>query len=232
MKKRVLIILLIFVSCFNTISFAERDSGDEYVYTLEELEQLKKETNKILAIIKSNKELKWSSIDRYARVPVRRFEQENFYYCGPATVKQTMDSVTGYSESQSYYARKIGTSDKGTDFKDLAAYLRRNAHNNNSGYEELYVYEDIESIDYSYWLERIYYCLHSKQKPPVLDVYGFTPTSTGHFINIDIIDVRGSIQEVRVVDPNNDRRYGGTKWYDANEVYRKNIGQFKHHALW
>lgn len=232
MKKIVLITLLIFVSCFNSISLAERDSGNEYVYTLEELEQLEKETNKILAIIKSNKELKGSSIDRYARVPVTRFEQEYFYYCGPATVKQTMDSVTGYSESQSYYARKIGTTEDGTNFDDLAAYLRRNAQNNNSGYEELYVYEDIESIDYSYWLERIYYCLHNKQKPPVLDVYGFTPTSTGHFINIDIIDVRGSSQEVRVVDPNNDRRYGGTKWYDANEVYRKNIGQFKHHALW
>lgn len=42
MKKSILIILLIFVSCFNSIAFAERDSGDEYVYTLEELEQLKK----------------------------------------------------------------------------------------------------------------------------------------------------------------------------------------------
>lgn len=232
MKKRVLIIMLIFISCFNTISLAERDSGNEYVYTSEELEQLEKETNKILAIIKSNKELKGSSIDRYARVPVRRFEQEYDNYCGPATVKQTMDSVTGYSESQSYYARKIGTTDDGTDFNDLADYLRRNAHNNYPGYEESYVYEDIESIDYFYWIERIYYCLHNKQKPPVLDVYRFTPTSSGHFINIDIIDVRGSIQEVRVVDPNNDRRYGGTKWYDANEVYTKNKDHKKHHALW
>lgn len=232
MKKSILIILLIFVSCFNSIAFAERDSGNGYVYTLEELEQLEKETNKILEIIKSNKELRAPSVDRYARVSVRRFEQEYFNYCGPATVKQTMDSVTGYSESQSYYARRIGTTKDGTDFDDLAAYLRRNAHNNNSGYEESYVYEDIESIDYSYWLERIYYCLHNKQKPPVLDVYGFTPTSTGHFINIDIIDVRGSIQEVRVVDPNNDRRYGGTKWYDANEVYTKNKNHKKHSALW
>lgn len=232
MKKRVLIILLIFASCFNTISFAERDSGDEYVYTLEELEQLEKETNKILAIIKSNKELRGSNVDRYARVPVRRFEQEYDNYCGPATVKQTMDSVTGYSESQSYYARKIKTNKDGTDFDILAAYLRRNAHNNKPGLEESYVYEDIESIDYYYWLERIYYCLHNKQKPPVLDVYKFTPTSTGHFINIDTIDVRGLIQQVRVVDPNNDRRYGGSMWYDANFVFTSNINHSKHHALW
>lgn len=206
--------------------YAEKYDADVYKYSQRELEQIKVERKNKLQKIEQEVKPYGSDIDMYARVNVPCFTQIETNYCGPAVVKQTMESVVGRSESQYYYAEKIGTTGAGSSFSDIASYLRENARNSFPDY----VYEEIGS--YLYWVESIHYCLDRKRKPPVLDVYGFAPGSTGHYINIDIIDIRHDRHDIRVVDPNYDRRYGGYVWYDAHEVYKKNKQHMLSSALW
>lgn len=225
-NSKVLILALVMFAFFANVVRAEINSGVGYVHSKEEVEQIQEERVYKMEKIKSSQQLRAFDNDFYARVNVTLFVQEKDYYCGPATVKQTMNSVKGWSESQDFYATVIKTTDGGTDYDVLAKYLRYNATNQFPDY----TYEKIDS--YRYWMESVRYCLDRKRKPVVLDVTGFAPGSTGHFINIDIIEVKGREQRVRVVDPNNDRRYGGYVWYDAYDVYQKNLRHSKSRALW
>lgn len=51
--------------------------------------------------------------------------QENDYYCGPATVKSVVSKITGSSNTQSYYASLLGTTDAGTVMENIDDVLNR-----------------------------------------------------------------------------------------------------------
>lgn len=58
---------------------------------------------------------------RTLSVPV--YTQETNYYCGPATTKQTMQYLTGKSDSQTTIAKAMGTTKNGTDGTRIVSYL-------------------------------------------------------------------------------------------------------------
>lgn len=54
------------------------------------------------------------------------FRQQNRYYCGPATTKQTLHYITGSSPTQDTLANALGTTSQGTDGTRIVTYLNNN----------------------------------------------------------------------------------------------------------
>ena len=54
------------------------------------------------------------------------FRQQNRYYCGPATTKQTLHHIIGSSPSQDALANALGTTTDGTDGTRIVSYLNDN----------------------------------------------------------------------------------------------------------
>ena len=157
----------------------------------------------------------------YKVVSVTPFLQENSYYCGPATVKQTINAINGSSESQSAYASKLGTTTSGTDMTRIAPVL------NAAQSKKQYVYRNFS--DMNFWLSYGKWALNAGV-PAVLDINttnvpAFPYRTTGHFINLsglnmDSNDGSGTTNQALVTDP-----FGpgfGNKWYYVTNVYQAN----------
>ncbi len=72
------------------------------------------------------------------------YAQEESYYCGPATLKQTTQYLNGKSESQSTIATTVGTTSKnGTEVSKMVDYLISNTTN---AYADLWWYKDKASF--------------------------------------------------------------------------------------
>ena len=71
---------------------------------------------------------------------VPTYQQEQNYYCGPASVKETLHFINGSSLSQSQYASDMGTNTSGT-----YVYQIRNELNNKQS-AHTYTYEDISTV--------------------------------------------------------------------------------------
>lgn len=162
----------------------------------------------------------------YRVVSVTPFLQENSYYCGPATVKQTLHSVNGSSSSQSSYASRLGTTTSGTDMTKIPAVL------NSDQNETYYVYSTFSDINT--WLSYSKWSLN-KGVPAILDINTsgisqFPYTSSGHFVNLSGLDLDendggGTTNRALITDP-----YGpgfGNNWYYVTNVYQANRNHFR-----
>jgi len=78
-------------------------------------------------------------------ISVTGFEQERNYWCGPATTKQVLHFLNGSSQTQTYYAGKLGTTTDGTDFSLIDDVL------NNHQTKNTYVYSDYDSTEFLSW---------------------------------------------------------------------------------
>lgn len=61
---------------------------------------------------------------------VKYYKQETSYYCGPATVYQTLKYINGSSESQDDIADALGTTEDGTDGSNIPPYLNEQQSEN------------------------------------------------------------------------------------------------------
>ena len=53
------------------------------------------------------------------------YKQENGYYCGPATCKQTIKYINGSAKSQSAIAKSIGTTSAGSALPNMKNYVNK-----------------------------------------------------------------------------------------------------------
>lgn len=90
-----------------------------------EEEQLKNEENKKKAQLElENLVLPLSTSSRILDIPT--YQQERYYWCGPANIKQVIQYMTGSSDSQSTYASSMGTnSSDGTYVYKMANELNK-----------------------------------------------------------------------------------------------------------
>lgn len=207
------------------------DSGTD----LDRLEQVIKESKALL----EEKELSFKSeigdlerADNYdfdyktCRVPV--FEQINSYYCGPATVKQVLDYINGYSSSQSSYAGRLGTTTSGTDMTAIPPIINSDIGRN------WYIYTTFRS--FSQWFNCVQSSINSDY-PAILDidtryVRAFPYNSSGHFVNVSGYDIYDdlNIHDVRITDP-----WGpglGNRWYESYDVYNANSDHWRSAIIW
>lgn len=68
-------------------------------------------------------------------IQVPCYKQETRYWCGPATVKQTLQYLKGSSPSQSALAKALGTTTSGTSIYAIQKYL--NNHQNKNTYVQM-----------------------------------------------------------------------------------------------
>ena len=187
--------------------------------------------------------LKWKNIEQMKKrsapstvsytLDVPTFQQEKNYYCGPATVKQTIHFLNGSSNSQSFYAgendlnnsNKLGTTSNGTDMTRIAPVLR---------YYTGADYNYVSIGTYNNWCEQIIGAL-STGLPPIIDintknVSAWPYSTSGHFLNISGYSSNPYTISVRVTDPF--EKGLGNHWYSGTVVYQANNNHFRQAMIW
>ncbi|MFD2670350.1 C39 family peptidase [Marinicrinis sediminis] len=163
---------------------------------------------------------------------VPSFEQETYYWCGPATVKQVLDSINGSSNSQSYYANELGTTTSGTVFSLVDDIL------NDHQTDTTYVYTDFQSNEYNTWESIMMAAVDLFYVPAVLDLK-ITPSNmplytsnvAGHILNNSGYDISDSNnKKIRLTDPFDQGGRGvtiGNVWHPMEGVWNANQAHFR-----
>lgn len=162
----------------------------------------------------------------YMDLSVPICKQINGYYCGPATVQQTIKFYKGSAPEQTTLAAQLGTTTAGTDMTKISGVL-----NANLGYNQ---YSMITIGTESDWTNKITYAL-SINKPVVIDIkaspaLGWLYRTEGHFLNVSGYNRGVSPSQVKVTDPN--ANCLGEYWYPASTVYAVNNAHFRRAMIW
>lgn len=159
--------------------------------------------------------------------------QETRYYCGPATVQQTMKFNMGsaFTATQSEIAYDIGTTSAGSDLEPMLDYIFENTTHGFRGYLIAYM----PSIDdMQYMIASTTYFYHGTPIARIVfDRGGSWPYSSGgHFLNVSGYDygnmsnAESPSNEVRLTDPFIqwiDPTSNGTYWVELNELHTATI---------
>ncbi|WP_059171973.1 C39 family peptidase [Bacillus sp. FJAT-27445] len=164
----------------------------------------------------------------YKVLSVPSYQQETSYWCGPATVKQVLQYLTGTSKTQSNYASELGTTRDGTDFTRIDDILNKYQNMNT------YVYASIG--DYASWTSKTNYGIQNNY-PAVLDLKitsqympKYTTPVEGHILNVSGYDSRTSPVQMRLTDPFDQGGRGvtlGNVWHPHRGVYDANNAHFR-----
>lgn len=240
-KKFVLTILTITVllGANNLVALANETSGPtggmvpptEVILTNEErIEQIENDSD----LTEEQKEEMifkiTSDIAPYAFSPkhlgVRYFKQKNEYFCGPATVYQTLYYFNKTSPSQDTIGTALGTTEAGTDGSRIPDYL--NEHQNEVNYT-------IVSIDNASTFRNKVDMAMNNDYPVVLRVKfdsssAFGYNTNGHFLNLG--GQTAGATRYEMVDPYYGYSAGpnSSEYYIPYEdVYQAVIDHFAHH---
>lgn len=165
------------------------------------------------------------------------YKQQNSYYCGPATTKQSLQYLKGTSPSQSTIASSLGTTTSGTDGTKIVEYLNNNQSSN--------YYVIVEPTSQSAMESTIYSGLTNFNAPPILRVkitsgqvstqhpQSWYYTTNGHFMNISgQYTVNGSTI-YQVTDPYIEYKASsitsGKYRINSSAVYTSTMNHFAHH---
>lgn len=162
----------------------------------------------------------------YMSLDVPTCEQINSYYCGPATVQQTVKFYKGSAPSQDAIASQLGTTTAGTDMTRISGVV-----NNLLGYTQ---YSLIAIGTQSDWANKVTYAL-SVKKPVIIDIKaesgsGWPYTTNGHYMNVSGHDRSSSAARVKVTDPW--KLNLGSRWFDESLVYKVNNAHFRQAMIW
>lgn len=208
------------------VAFAVESLGDRYLPERDEVYVQTEEDSYLLMDKMTDMAGTRSYIEgTYNVIGVPVFEQEEDWYCAPATVKQILHYLNGTSDSQLSYATTLGTDENtGTNMTLIDDLLRDESSEN-------YVYYEI--ADYDHWISKVIDGIDNG-KPAVLDINtvgisAFPYHYAGHYVNTSGYDFRfGS--KVRITDPWTDGL--GNRWYDADDVYDANMAQWRQAMIW
>lgn len=140
------------------------------------------------------------SFSPYKFLSVTTFNQETYYYCGPATLKQTTHYLNGYSSSQSIIANAVGTtSSNGTEASEMVSYLNEKTTH---PYASLWWYANqtaFENTIVSTINEEIPVVLHMSSSRSDVGDGKWPYTTSGHYMNIHAYSSGGTT--LYVTDP-------------------------------
>ncbi len=169
-------------------------------------------------------------------IAVTGYKQETSYWCGPATVKQVLGAINGSSESQTYYAGKLGTTKDGTDFSLVDDIL------NNHQSAVSYIYQSLSSTEYETW-KSIMILSIDWGNPAVLDLRItpqnmplYTSSVEGHILNTsgyNLLDSKN--KRLRLTDPYDQGGRGvtiGNIWHPFDGVWAANQAHFRKAVIW
>lgn len=220
------ILIIAMVMMFSNIVNADSVKGDRIVSKDYEISEEEQQLNnqKIEAM---NKWL-FSRISgsAYINLDVPTCPQEKSYFCGPATVQQTLKFYKSSVPSQSNLAKQLGTTTDGTILSNIPGVL-----NNNLGYKQ---YSKVAIGTQTDWINKVTYSL-SIDKPVILDIKavsgsGWSYTTAGHYLNVSGYDRRTSTHKTKITDPYQ-KKLGNT-WYKTSLVYKVNNAHSLKMMIW
>ena len=173
------------------------------------------------------------SLNKYGQQtrPVSNYKQETSYWCGPASVRQSLsfhktDSGSGTGlPSQTTLAKKIGTTTSGSVTTGMVSAL--------NGYDGVfgsvsYLASDITdtSNPYESFVNRIGTMLRSiavnPTAPIILTQTKYIPRYNGassrHYMTVSGINDNASPMQMRSVDPNYNSAYYGVRWENVGST--------------
>lgn len=163
-------------------------------------------------------------------------EQQNDYYCGPATV-QIIDDYWGAAATQGTIAAYMGTTSSGTDFTKVDDALR---HFTGRGYAYHTCASDSDLVS------SVVYGLVTRSNPVATDlnIVGsemdhYVYSHSGHIVTIEAYDSRYSPATVRLDDPYDEagsRAGGGDtlghKTYPVSQITDAVMRHFRHAVVY
>lgn len=228
--KKILFILLMLLSVFSTVNVTQAtvfngdmtiEEGADISVSNEE-HKLNEEKLQAMNVWLSSR----VSGASYMNLAVPTCQQETNYYCGPATVQQTLKFHMNSVPSQTVLANQLGTTTDGTDMTKISGVL-----NNNLGYTQ---YSLISIGTQTDWINKVTYAL-SINKPVILDIKatsnsGWPYTTAGHFLNVSGYDRRTTTAKTKITDPWIGKL--GDTWYNTSTVYAVNNAHFRQAMIW
>ncbi|PHS29677.1 MAG: hypothetical protein COA82_12525 [Alkaliphilus sp.] len=232
MKKIIFALCSLIILSFTSIGLAgtsDLNNVNNFTHTISEDEILENERR--MEEHKNNMLQFNQSFFKSLSVPI--FEQETSYYCGPATVKQTLQFINANSSSQSVYAGRLGTKrGVGTNLDNIRILLNTDQSRRNYISTVVSSEFDFQTKQELALRANVPTILHIKAK--TTDGWKYD-TSGGHFLNgsglnyhYDVVPMhmmeRSSITEsyvfskIKVTDPWGEGL--GNTWYNTRTVYK------------
>ncbi|MFJ7953979.1 C39 family peptidase [Lysinibacillus sp. NPDC096418] len=151
------------------------------------------------------------------------FKQAYSYYCGPATVKQTLQFINGSSNTQDTIASGIGTTTDGSNLANMVTYINKNQSKHS------YMVHSSPDEDLIRGIPE--YAVRNGS-PAILRLKiakggNWTYTSSGHYMNMSGYSNYG--KSIRVTDPYIgwvNASSTGSYWVTSNEIYTATNNHF------
>ena len=158
-------------------------------------------------------------------IAVPYYKQQNSYYCGPATTRQTVSFIKGSASSQSVIATAIGTTTAGSDLTPMKNYL------NNVQSRNAYVITTSPSESYLQFIAEYAVSESSPSMARLKIAKGgnWQYSTNGHFMNISGYKSYGGY--IRVTDPYIgwvQTSSSGTYYVTSRELYVATANHFAH----
>ncbi|TPE68844.1 C39 family peptidase [Halalkalibacterium halodurans] len=205
-----------------------------------ELEALAKEKDQWLEeTLKEDMRINTVTEGEFYTISVSNYKQENGYYCGPASARQTLSfhkSKSGSSTSlpsQSTLASKIGTTSSGSTTSGIASGL--NSYKSTFGFSSNpYVAADITNVSSpkSTFETRVKGVIKNKTNAPIVlmetkYLTRYDGKASRHYNTISgySYEYSSGKKRMRTVDPHHEDKYRGIQWdsvgsTSSNGVFR------------
>lgn len=135
------------------------EGAKPYKPSKKDIEMLEKKSLELKSLESKSGKNSLASINQILNVPV--FRQINGYYCGPATVKQVLHYLNGWSLSQEEYGAMLGTTSAGTNMTDIPRVLNANQS------KAYYMYQEINN--FTDWYVRVDFDI-TRGNPVIIDI--------------------------------------------------------------
>ena len=167
--------------------------------------------------------------DPSGSIAVPYFKQDNSYYCGPATTKQTVHFIKRTSSSQATIATAIGTTTAGSNLTDMMTYI----NNNQTRRDYIIVTNPSEDLIQSIVEYSVRNLAPTVCRLKIATGGNWLYSSSGHYMNLSAFTNYGA--NIQVCDP-----YLGWvtststgKYYvTSNEIYTATANHFAHQIMY
>lgn len=239
-----LALLFLIPTNVNAEEILDGDSaGDRNIVTIPELKQIeiglqnatsKEKVNDLLMkkelIERSQSNANVMATYPAKTIPVPHYKQQNGYYCGPATTKQTVQYMKGTSDSQATIAKALGTTSNGTDGLKIVEYLNKRSNITWT------IATDTSINGLKIRINGAFKA--SENRPPIVRAKfskkgNWRYSTSGHFMNIS--GYTTNMAKIRVTDPNItrvDSSATGSYYVTMNEIRNAIIDHWAQHMYW
>lgn len=169
--------------------------------------------------------------------------QNQTWWCGPATMQAIGWSSQGTRRTQSYWARRLGTTSAGTAITDMVRVVNHKTDYDEESHAGPYVTLDISDFTFKQWYRLMMRHVHDYRAPVVLhpvllkQYYPYLDDdASGHFqVGRGYDQNPGGNPQLGWFEPWDQSKFdpsepaiGRVQWRNAYRSYRANLAHFQH----